>query len=547
MRSALTDFSEVIDMHTSQSSKDEQQFTKFLLLMCDQWRYSCHWDSQEEGSEEGKVALPNFDKLRETGLEFKKTFIASSACNASRACLFSGKYSRETGVTSTSGFGNETGTIFLGYKPDNYRCSLPKPNYVKNLGTYFKNAGFKTVYKGKWHLSKVEGAWPDGTPQGLEGYDFSGWNPPEGHGSTPLRWGFGADPSYVQDTVNAIWNLSRTNVNWFLVCSLINPHDVGFFSHWKSGIPDLGIDFPSNFEDSLENKPQCQQWGRLFWNASTFGTVPALLNEKFPRIFKERSEAWKAYFQFYAYLTQIADFQLGSILEALDDSGQRDDTLIVFLSDHGEMGGSHGMTQKWYQAYEETVHVPMIFSNPYIEPGTTHSLASLIDIAPTLLSLAGIAAPTGSDALRGVDLSPVLTNPSTEVQDAILFATDDDIIGSVLETDDESAVAKLFEALQIDLSETIDTQPCHIRTIRKKDWKLTRYTSSAKEDLSDAQYELYHLKGDGTGEVRNLAEDPKCQEKLEELKGDLKNLLYEKYYHDPLWVQDPVRRREAGL
>ena len=157
---------------------------------------------------------------------------------------------------------------------------------------------------------------------------------------------------------------------------------------------------PNNLRDDLANKAAAQKIGKWYWNLSTFGPDRhGSLGVDVTR------KDWKEYANFYAYLTQIADFNVGIILQALKDSGQDKETLVVFLSDHGEMGGSHGMTQKWYQSYEETIHVPLIFSNPRFEGRQEECMASLIDIAPTLLSQAGIDPPDtdSKDALRGVD------------------------------------------------------------------------------------------------------------------------------------------------
>ena len=540
-------------------------YDKILLIICDQFRFPQHWDSlvrAEDGSLSAKD-FPNLARLRRTGIEFKNAYIASSACNASRACIYTGKYSQETEVTSTSGFGNETTfpqpeeegneVSWLGLHPDDPQCSLPSDEVIKTIGTHFREAGYRAIYKGKWHLSEVEGGWPDKPydAEGLAKFGFEGWNPPEGHGSSPLRWGMGADTSYVQDAANTLYELKDTHYKWFMAVNLINPHDVGFYSDWPMKVPNLGVSRPTNHETReqlLQNKPLAQSIGRWYWNHSTFAK-------------SDPSEGvWDDYANYYAHLAQIADFNMGILLDTLESTGQRKDTMVVFLSDHGEMGGSHGLTQKWYQAYEETIHIPLIFSNPKLpEPGqATDSMASLIDIAPTLLSLAGVQLPTTErDKLRGVNLAPILINPREHVQNDILYVTDDDIVGSILgdvepnippyskwkgeRASERKYIEKLLGDSEIDI-EKIKRAPRHVRAIVTSDnWKLVRYAHKAsKESEQSAEvYEMYDLNND-EGELTNLAtqknleRNPAHSDRFKALKTRLDELLNVKYYHESL-------------
>lgn len=532
-----------------------ENFEKILLIICDQFRFPRHWDSL------GPEDFPNLQRLRDKGLEFNNAYIASAACNASRACIYSGKYSKETGVTSTSGFGNEATTIpekikqklveekthvdvsWFGIHPEDPRCSLPHDTVIKTLGTHFRTAGFRAIYKGKWHLSEVERGWPDKPydAEGLDKYGFEGWNPPEGHGSTALRYGMGADASYAQDVAQSLYEMKDTNYKWFMAANLINPHDVGFYDAWPLKIPNMGITLPPNFDDDLNSKPRAQKVGQWYWNKSTFPEGV-------------ETEDWEEYVNFYPYLAQIADFNVGIILDALEASGQADDTMVIFLSDHGEMGGSHQMTQKWYQAYEETIHVPLIFSNPKVfrTGQQTDSMASLIDIAPTILSLAGIELPKpGSpDRLRGHDLSEILKDPNTKVQDDILYVTNDDIVGTVFEKFKEPKLPNAtkwqgerpFERkFRLEIQEELMAMnalqaPRFLRTIvTSEGWKLTRYTMDENNvtHLEEDVYEMYNLNADPP-EMNNLMAPHFSKEynaKFEELKERLDQLLLRKYDH----------------
>lgn len=201
------------------------------------------------------------------------------------------------------------------------------------------------------------------------------------------------------------------------------------------------------------------------------------------------------YINFYAYMHKVVDEHIGSVLDAIEATPQMlDDTVIVRMSDHGgEMGGmSHGgLRQKVFNAYEETLRVPLVISNPLLfpEPVRTDALASLIDVMPTLATLAQAPARQSWNFL-GTDLTPVIVDaaaypksPSAQVQDTILFTYDDQNCA----TPD---------------GQNIVTQPNHIRCIRESRWKYTMYFDPA--GVAAPQYELYDLQADPL-ELNNLA------------------------------------------
>ena len=115
------------------------------------------------------------------------------------------------------------------------------------------------------------------------------------------------------------------------------------------------------------------------------------------------------YRQLYYSLQLEVDRQVNAVLDALMESSFYENTIVVFTSDHGELLGAHGgLFQKWYQAYEEAIHVPLVIHNPtlFAEPQTTEMLTSHVDLLPTLLGLAG---------LNAEELQAILKNDHTEV------------------------------------------------------------------------------------------------------------------------------------
>ncbi|MGZ5315986.1 MAG: sulfatase-like hydrolase/transferase, partial [Solirubrobacterales bacterium] len=189
----------------------------------------------------------------------------------------------------------------------------------------------------------------------------------------------------------------------------------------------------------------------------------------------------------------------------------RSRTVVIRCSDHGEMGLSHGgLRQKMFNAYEETIHVPLIVSNPVLFPraARTGALASLIDLLPTVATLSGATLdPAQPDAARGRDLSPVLAahatperdrlgrsradfSPVTEhgapqpsVQDAIHFTYDDHQAATALQN--------------------VPGQPNRIRAVRTERHKHALYFDPAGHAATE--YELYDLERD-PDEATNLVD-----------------------------------------
>ena len=142
------------------------------------------------------------------------------------------------------------------------------------------------------------------------------------------------------------------------------------------------------------------------------------------------------YVNFYAYLHKVVDQHIGTVIDALEaNPAVYNKTIVIRVSDHGEMGLSHGgLRQKLFNAYEETLRVPIVISNPkyFPKPVQTDALATLVDIMPTLATLADV--PNREQwNFKGRDLTPIIAdaiqypaNPTASVQDSVLFTFDDD-------------------------------------------------------------------------------------------------------------------------
>ena len=228
------------------------------------------------------------------------------------------------------------------------------------------------------------------------------------------------------------------------------------------------IQLPATFAGE-SYKPACQAEGTECW-FTFFGKITG-------------NTEYLDYIHFYAYLLTAVDKNFGTVLDALESRRELyKNTIVIHLADHGEMGASHGgMIQKHFNAYEETINIPLVFSNPVLfpKPVQTSALASSVDIMPTLATICGVSKkhiPT----LRGVDLTPIIqdavkhhTNPTATVQDEVLFTFDDVNPG---------------------VSYGLVQQPCQIRCLRQNRWKIAMYFDP--NGTQPSVYELYDLQND---------------------------------------------------
>ena len=429
-----------------------------LILMTDQQRAEQHWPAGWV-----KKNLPSVARLAKHGLTFNRAFTSAAECSPSRAALLTSTYPQQNGVTTTPGTLSPTG--------------------LKNMAQVMSDAGYAVAWKGKWHLAYSATAT---SPDFLAAYDANDWNPPDAGtslqvdstlgGGTPNNDGRyvsgpdgepGQTKGYGESVVEFLRGYDQSGPPFCLFVSLVNPHDVHVlmldYEAWGYRADDFrhgGISLPENHDDNLTSKPAVQLQFRRNWHS--FSRQQSL-----------------DYVNFYAYLHRVVDGHITKVLDTLDELDLTDDTLVVRFSDHGEMGLSHGLCEKMYTAYDETIRVPLVFSNPvwFPKPVETDSFATLIDLLPTLARVAG-ARGVGGMGFRGKDLTPILKDPHAAVQDGVLFTYDDPLLQTI-------------------------SGALHIRCLRKRDWMYAVYFDEAGTEF---QYELYDLTAD-PGQLTNLAYD----------------------------------------
>lgn len=371
--------------------------------------------------------LPAHRWLLERGVSFAKYHVQTTPCSPSRSTVYTGQHTQHTGIYVNS---------------DND----PKPQLpidMPTIGTMLRDAGYYTSYKGKWHLSSINAKrgwnmaptqqYPSTAnylePYGFSDYDFYG--EPIG-----LTWdGYANDQLVSGDAARLILNREvRSNGGdkpWFLVVNLVNPHDIMFYDATGKqqqtranpaglgpvlsapGDPlyaeDLGFDLPESFyKDDLSTKPEAHR-AIIKQNEAFYGDLPALDHA-----------SWKRFQNYYCNCLRDVDRNVARLWWALEQSGELDNTIIVYTSDHGERSGAHGMRQKGGTIYKEETNIPLIIAHPDGAKGqVADRLMSAVDIAPTLLALAGVDTATWQaryPALKGVDVSAVVADPMARTQ-----------------------------------------------------------------------------------------------------------------------------------
>jgi arylsulfatase A-like enzyme len=430
--------------------------------------------------------LPGMRRLCQHGISFERAFTNACMCSPARSTLMSGYFPAQHGVKYTL----EEDMPFPEYP---HQVELPRPPEMPNLATVMRAAGYNVIYKGKWHCSKPATK-EDAQPSDLERYGFTRWNPPDAGANQSVPEAGGGfidnDGRFMESTgspeagsegvLQYLSSAAAQQQPFFLVISLVNPHDVLFYpskTFEEAGYDDSwiqgDIEVPATNGEDLSTKPTVQEQFLKIFN----------LTGK-PRTEKEK----RAYLNYYGNLMRSSDNYIVNVLNKLEEAGLYDDTLIVRTADHGEMGLTHGgMRQKNFNFYEEATRVPLVYSNPKLFPTplSSDSLVSHVDFLPTLASLA--KAPKSARAnWQGVDYSRLVLQPKTAkpVQDYVVFTYDD------------------FQSGQA--KPPYPKPPNHIVSIREGRWKLARYYDVKKKNPAPPQWEMYDLKTDPKEET-NLA------------------------------------------
>jgi len=424
-----------------------------LLLFSDQQ----HW--QAMGSVNSFFDTPNLDELARSSVVFKHGFCTTPQCSPSRSSIFTGKYPHKTGVMGNIGAaGGE---------------DLHEPTFAKQLS----KAGYNTAYVGKWHLGD--------DPVAQEGWQhFLKKDKAVGKRSDPLT---------TKDGLSLLRNTEFTSTPFFLALSYIDPHDIyGYNQHTE---PGENIPLPESWhKETFENKPPVQK--------------QFMTEDQGKRIWGDPKREWERYRDWYRIRVKKYDDHVGKIINELKAQGQWENTIIITVSDHGDMDTHNHLIFKGPFMYEHMVRVPFMIRVPEKCGGQTGQIddfdAVNVDIMPTVFDFCGLDKPNRD----GVSLKPLITGRGVRpVRDFVI-------------------------------SEYYSKQKWvnPIRMLRTHDFKYTRYVRHGEE--------LYDLKND-PHELENLADHPEFQN----VKSGYANKLdqWMAGNNDPFATQKPTDRSGSVL
>ncbi len=354
-----------------------------VYIFADQWRRQAAGFMNEDD-----VLTPRIDQFASESVVCEQAVSCTPLCSPHRAALMTGKYALPTGVYTNCKVGLD---IML--RPDE-TC----------VGDVLKAGGYATGYIGKWHLDLPE--------QNIEPFpksgarDWDAFTPPG-----PKRHGF--DYWYSYGTFD----------------DHLSPH------YWMDSAQQIQVNEWSVQHETemalrfIEEKKDDEQPFSLFlsWNPphSPFELVP----EKYKQLYKERivqpranvtiqdpflvhtgetipggAERWEQSVKDYFAAISGIDEQFGKIIDALEQWGLTDNTIVVLTSDHGELLGSHGMFAK-HSWHEESIGVPLLIRWPeQLKPKVCDDVINTVDIMPTLLELAGLDTPHTVQGNSAADL-----------------------------------------------------------------------------------------------------------------------------------------------
>eukprot|EP00550_Attheya_septentrionalis_P010128 CAMPEP_0198300828 /NCGR_PEP_ID=MMETSP1449-20131203/49617_1 /TAXON_ID=420275 /ORGANISM="Attheya septentrionalis, Strain CCMP2084" /LENGTH=620 /DNA_ID=CAMNT_0044002753 /DNA_START=174 /DNA_END=2033 /DNA_ORIENTATION=+ len=417
-----------------------------LILITDQMRKPRR---RRRGGQDDWIAdqLHVTQRLMKHGLTFENAMVAASPCSPSRAALWTGTYPQANGVLDVV---SSMTPPWKQLRPRNQKGGFA------TLGNLFQDAHYETVYKGKWHLHNP--LLPNS--ESLTDFGFNKWNPPDNPyylseaKNYDRRYAISDDTyesavDYLKDWSNRLAHYENKKDKdassgggeespkpFFTVVSLVNPHDITYFlGKWADILPGgYNSTEVERMTGSLRAPVNANEFIRPPNHAGRYNK-PSVQHYYQPPWTREQRDQ---YAQFYAYLNHYIEKpggDLDAVVNALSKEAL-DRTLIVRFSDHGEMGMSHGLLEKMSVAYEEVLNVPLVVSNPIAFPNNKNNnnnepvsqskssssqrLVSLVDLMPTLCTLAGLRVPSSA---VGVDFSSTVME---QEDDNDMFVADDD-------------------------------------------------------------------------------------------------------------------------
>ena len=434
----------------------------------------------------GLNPTPTLDRLAAEGMRFERAFVTNSICTPSRATALTGQYSHVNGSRVLND---------------------PLPPARQYLPRLLGEAGYETAIIGKWHLEAEPRAFDHYAVLPGQGSYFNPVLHVKTAGAWPqnlVRFGRKYDSEHSSDVITDLsieWLQGRDRSRpFFLMHHFKAPHDnfenaerYDFLyedvsvpepaSLWHQ--PEFGSVATAGMGTSIGKRNERRNMGHHMF------VDPALDSATYKRT------AYQRYLKKYLRTLRGADDNVARLLAYLRETGELENTVVVYTSDQGFMLGEHDLIDKRWM-YEESLRVPLIVRYPeLVRPGAvTKAMVSNVDFAPTLLDLAGVETP---DYMQGRSFLPVLRGETDRGRDAIYY--------------------------RYWMHMAHHDNPAHYG-IRTEDYKLIFFyglpldAPGAQPEATPPGWELYDLRNDPQ-ELRNVYHDPRYGEVVERLKERL--------------------------
>lgn len=387
-----------------------------------------------------KINTPNIDRLIGEGVSFDRAYCQSPVCTPSRASFLTGRYARTTRCRQ------------------NGQAMPPDEVLVSKL---FADAGYRCGLAGKLHLASCsEGKVETRIDDGYHDFHWSHHPQPDWPENAYTQWLTskgktweelydGPSTEYVKHGIPAeyhqtTWCAEKTiefltenqGKPWFFSFNCFAPHHpfdppADYLERYDPSEMPLPKTGPGDPDTKTKFQKLDSEWAH---NSPGEFHTGAMTDQ-------DRREVCAAY---YAMCEHI-DHEVGRILDALDATGQRENTIVIFMSDHGEMLGDHGIYYKGPHFYEEALRVPLVLRWPgqFKAGHRVSGLTELLDLAPTFLAAAGLEIP---ERMQGISLLPQLRGERADTDREFVFSeyynawSHPDAYGTMLRTEKEKIV-----------------------------------------------------------------------------------------------------------
>lgn len=455
---ALASLSGVLQSHAAERKPN------FLFIYTDDQRWDAMSVVQREQGEQGRFPwfqTPHLDRLAAEGVRFRNAFVTLSLCAPSRAAFLTGRYNHLNGVI------------------DNH---TPFPETSVTHASLLRAAGYKTAYIGKWHHGQQRGQRP--------GFDYSA--------------SFIGQGRYV-DCPFEINGQSTPTTGW--VDDVSTDYAIEFLKQHRDKPFSVIVGFKSCHGPTTPPERAKERFaGAKARPVPNLEVRPIFRNEE--NLAKAKKKAGSSTnesninLNYFRCLSGMDD-NVGRLLQALDELGLADDTVVVFTSDNGYYNGEHMLGDK-RSAYDESLRVPLLVRYPKLvaKGKTSDELVLNIDLAPTFLELAGAAVPR---EMQGKSWVPLMAGRKTEWRQSFLaeYFYEQNFIGTPT-----------------------------LLAVRTRDAKLIKYPGH------DEWTELFDLVNDPY-ETKNLAGDPTQKKLLERMTAEFEKQVKATGYRVPEHADQP--------